>query len=314
MGYPLRHVPEGSVLVEVTINAIQGRYLLRPDRRGRVNELVLGVVGRAQRLTSISIVGISVLSSHAHLLIAPEDAEQMSAFMCHVDTNISKEIGRLHDWPGKLVTRRYRSIDVSNEEEDQVGRLRYLLAAGVKEQLVEKAVDWPGVHSARALTRDHPLRGWWFDRTREFAARRRGEVYGRFEYATEETVHLDPLPCWRHLPIEDVRRRVKDLICDIENEAAGERHATGKPVLGAEAVMEMDPHYRPPRLDRSPAPDFHARKKKVRRRMRDAYAWIVAEYREAAERLRAGDRQVDFPEGTFPPGLPFIPFPTARPP
>ncbi len=81
---------------------------------------MLGVVGRAQRLTSISIVGISVLSSHAHLLVVPQDAEQMSAFMCHVGRNISDEIGRLHDWPGKLVTRRYRSIEVSDEEEDRV--------------------------------------------------------------------------------------------------------------------------------------------------------------------------------------------------
>ncbi len=66
------------------------------------------------------------------------------------------------------------------------------------------------------------------------------------------------------------------------------------------------------KLDRSPAPDFHARRKKVRQAMRDAYAWVVAEYREAADRLRAGDRHARFPEGTFPPGLPFVPFP--RPP
>ncbi len=131
--------------------------------------------------------------------------------------------------------------------------------------------------------------------------RRRGEHYGRFEYATEETVYLDPLPRWRHLPTEEVRRRVKDLIRDIEREAAAKRRATEKPVLGTETVMEMDPHYRPAKLDRSPAPDFHARHKKTRK----AYAWVVAAYREAAERLRAGDRAVDFPEGTFPPGLPF---------
>ncbi len=35
-------------------------------------------------------------------------------------------------------------------------------------------------HSARALTRDHLLRGWWFDRSREYAAWRRGETYGRY--------------------------------------------------------------------------------------------------------------------------------------
>ncbi len=100
------------------------------------------------------------------------------------------------------------------------GGVQDLLGAGVKENLVERAVDWPGVHSARALTRDHPLRGWWFDRSREFAARRRNEQYGRYEYATEEEVVLEPLPGWRHLPIPEVRRRVRDLIRDIEREAA----------------------------------------------------------------------------------------------
>ncbi len=80
------------------------------------------------------------------------------------------------------------------------------------------------------------------------------------------------MPCWRHLPNEEVRRRVKDLIRDIEREAAAERRTTEKPVRGADAVTEMDPHYRPVKLDRSPAPDFHARKKKVRKAMRDAQA------------------------------------------
>ncbi len=127
-------------------------------------------------------------------------------------------------------------------------------------------------------------------------------------------MYLDPLPCWRHLPIQEVQRRVKDLIRDIEREAAPARRTTEKPVRGAEAVMEMDPHHRPAKLDRSPAPDFHARHKKTRKAMRDAYAWVVAAYREAAKRLRAGDRAVDFPEGTFPPGLPFVPFPVVRPP
>ena len=210
-----------------------------------------------------------------------------------------------------MLERRYRAIQVSNSEEDQIARL---LAAGVKEQLVEKAIEWPGVHSARALTRDHPLRGWWFDRSKEFAARRRGEIYGRYEYATEETVLLDPLPCWRNLPVEEVRRRVKELLREIEREAAVERRATERPVRGVEAVMATDPHFRPTHRDRSPAPDFHARDKRVHKAMRYAYAWVVSEHARAAERLRAGDRLVDFPEGTFPPGLPFVPFPRGQPP
>ncbi len=314
MSRPLRYIPPGGALVEVTLNVIQGRYLLRPDQRGRVNEVVLGVIGRAQRLFQMSLAGISVMSTHLHLLAVPEDADHLASFMAHVGGNLSKEIGRrgLHNWPGKLWQRRHRAILVSDQEEDQVARLRYLLGAGVKENLVERAIDWPGVHSARALTRDHPLQGWWFNRSREYAAWRRGEAYGRYQYATEETVVLDPLPCWRHLPIQDVRRQVKELIRDLEREAAAKRRAKDKQVAGADAVMEIDPHHRPEKLYRSPAPDFHARRKKVRQAMRAAYAWVVAEHRKAAERLRASDRQTRFPEGTFPPRLPFVPFP--RPP
>jgi hypothetical protein len=36
------------------------------------------------------------------------------------------------------------------------------------------------------------------------------------------------------------------------------------------------------------------------------YAIFVAAFREAAEQLRAGDRSAKFPEGSFPPGLPFV--------
>lgn len=58
----------------------------------------------------------------------------------------------------------------------QVGRLRFL-AHGVKEGLVGKVTEWPGVHAAE---------GYWFDRTQEYAARNRGEDFGRLTYATRE--------------------------------------------------------------------------------------------------------------------------------
>ncbi|MFL6260879.1 MAG: hypothetical protein ACJ76Y_14315 [Thermoanaerobaculia bacterium] len=38
----------------------------------------------------------------------------------------------------------------------------------------------------------------------------------------------------------------------------------------------------------------------------DAYALFVAAYRAAAEKLRAGIRDVVFPQGSFPPPMPFV--------
>ena len=47
---------------------------------------------------------------------------------------------------------------------------------------------------------------------------------------------------------------------------------------------------------KSPAPAFHAASLAVRRELWDAYALFVAAYRAAAEKLRAGIRDVALPE------------------
>ena len=69
----------------------------------------------------------------------------------------------------------------------------------------------------------------------------------------------------------------------------------------------MHPHHRPKKIKKSPAPRFHAFRGKVRRQLEEAYGEFVALYREAADRLRGGDREVEFPEDCFPPRLPYTP-------
>ena len=63
-----------------------------------------------------------------------------------------------------------------------------------------------------------------------------------------------------------------------------------------------------PRADRVSLLTLHAATKKVLKQLRDAHAEVVATFREASARLLAGEVDVVFPEGTFPPGLPFVPF------
>ncbi len=165
--------------------------------------------------------------------------------MQYVDSNIAREVGALVEWRGPFWARRYSAIVVSNEEEAQVSRLRYILAHGVKENLVERVLDWPGVHAARAILEDKPLTGYWFDRTQEYAARNRGEEFGRLTYATEETFSLSRLPCWAHLSHEEYRQRVAELIEEIELDARAARLERGLPVLGVGVVLRQRPHTQP---------------------------------------------------------------------
>ena len=203
---------------------------------------------------------------------------------------------------------------VSDEQEAQVGRLKYLLAHGVKEGLVARVEEWPGVCSAGALLHGKPLEGYWFDRTKEYAARNRGEDFGAMKYATREELVLSPLPCWEHLPPEQYRDRVAGLIEQIEAEGRAERESKGVEPLGVEAILRQNPTTRPNKTKKSPAPRVHAASKAARKVFREAYSAFVAAFREAAERLKAGDRSARFPAGSFPPAMPFVsPFP-ARPP
>jgi hypothetical protein len=169
---------------------------------------------------------------------------------------------------------------VSSNLAREINRLTgYGLAQGCKENFVERAEDWPGVHSIRALLDGEPLTGHWFSRTQEYAARRRGEAFDPFQYATREILVLSTLPCWKHLSPEAYRERVLGLVNDIDREAAVARANSGQPPLGREAILSEDPHHRPAKIAKSPAPFVHAASKAVRLALYGAYAWFVAAYR-----------------------------------
>ena len=300
----LRFVPEGGGLVEVTCRTIQGRLLLRPSQQ--LNDILLGVLGRAQALYPVEIVSFAFLSSHFHMLLRVQDAQQLAKFMGHFNGNLAREVGRLTGWFDRIWARRYQSILVSDEEAAQVDRLTYHLAQGVKENLVARVEEWPGVHCAHALRTGEPVYGTWYDRTlaRTLRLQRKQPEPGQVDI--RQTVVLSPLPCWKHLPPEKHRARIADLVRQIEVAAADEREKKGVDPLGAEQILAQDPETRPETLDRSPAPLVHAATQKIRKDLRDAYGWFVAAYREAAEKLRKGDRDVAFPRGSFPPHLPFV--------
>ena len=169
-------------LVEVTVRTIQARYLLRPGRR--LNEIFLGVLGQAQNLYPVRLHSVTCVSNHLHLLLTPKDSHQLSLFMGYVCGNLSDEIGRLYDWPGTVFPRRYTAIEVSDEEECMVERLKYSLSHGCKEGVVYSPAQWPGVNSAEALLTGKPLKGHWFSRTKEGNAELRGEKPSRLEFAT----------------------------------------------------------------------------------------------------------------------------------
>ena len=201
--------------------------------------------------------------------------------------------------------RRYTAIVVSDEEKAQVSRLKYLLSNGCKDSPVLSPREWPGASSTNALLDGSmKLHGTWLNFTKRFKLLRKDETPTREDIATPEVVVLTQLPCWADLDPEEYQKRILELVEQIEEETIEMHETAGTQPLGTHAIFAQDPHQKPRRFRKSPAPAFHAATKQKFLELREAYNAFVASYRIAAEELRNGVRNVVFPNGCFPPPLP----------
>jgi REP element-mobilizing transposase RayT len=299
MGWPLRMFQEEGCYF-VTSRCVQGRLLLRPS--AEVNEVVGGVLARAVQRSAgtVRLHAFTFASNHFHLLVWARGAA-LAGFMQYLRANLSRKVGRLVDWSGGFWERRYSAEPVLDDEA-LVGRLRYVLAHGVKERLVERSAEWPGLTCLPQLLGPARRVFQWFNSTRRWSKRGSEEVgggQGRFAQEWAEPVELEvaALPCWEGLGEEERQSAVRRLVEGVEAEA----RARDTPVLGARAVRAQHPHTRPEHLKRSPRPLGHASTRQALKALREQYRAFVAAFREAAARWMRGDFSASFPLFSFPP-------------
>ncbi|MFY0581506.1 transposase [Cystobacter fuscus] len=168
MGWPLRMFQEEG-LYFVTSRCFQGRLLLRPS--AEVNEVVGGVLARAVQQSdgTVRLHAFAFASNHFHLLVWARGAA-LASFMQYLRSNLSKKVGRLVDWSGGFWERRYSAEPVLDDTA-LVGRLRYVLAHGVKEGLVEKSTEWPGLTCLPQLLGPARRLFQWFNWTKRWSKR-----------------------------------------------------------------------------------------------------------------------------------------------
>ncbi len=308
---------EDGVLVEVTCRTIGAQALLVPaPEPRRFNEIVIGVMGRALEVSPLELCGAVFTANHFHLLAVVHEQQELSRFMHHLGCNLSKEVGRIRQRTGPMWARRYDGIVVSDEPEMQWHRLRYLLSHSGKEGLCASPLAGPGVHCARALVHGEKLEGCWFNRGKEWAARNQGKDYGYYDFATKYLVGFAPLPEYRHLAPEEYRAMVAELIWEIEEK--GRKDRDGDPVAGREKILSQNPFAAPTRrTKRSAKPLFHVASREKRDDLRQEISAFLTQFWDGSEALRSSlgrylAAAAGFPDGCYPPALPFRGSPPPR--
>ncbi|MDY7092767.1 MAG: transposase [Acidobacteriota bacterium] len=312
MRKPIRFVPPGGALVLVTHRCLQARFLLTPS--GQLNRLAKAIVARAARRAGVEVVVVLIFGNHVHLLLRVRDAHAMAQFMSYFAGNLAREAGRIHRWSGKFWHRQYSYSVVADDEESQVQILRYLLSHGCKEDLVASPLEWPGLHPASMILEGPVHRGIWVNRTALCRDRhnRPASPPKEEDYEQEEILELSQLPCWAVLSWEEYQKRVQVLVDEIEEETRSRHRKNGTHPLGRKKLLRQNPHAAPKKPKKGPGPLIIAASMAVKEAFEAAYRQVVAAYMAASAKLRAGDRLVTFPEGTFPPALTFVE-PTNRP-
>lgn len=268
--------------------------------------MVVGILSRALELFPVQLHGFTLLPTGYVALASYPDPEVMAGFHCHLNTNLSKEIGRFLQWQETVFPRRYGATELSIEPEVELRRLRNLLAAPAARNWVQSPRDWPGVSCVDSLLTGKPLCGIWIDRAAFWEAQRRGQKVTLADFTEERTVYFAPLPSMSELVPEARRRLVGELVREIDVEAAARHRADGTAPLGVAGVLALDPQVRPGRRKRRVRPWFYALDPELKEAMRTALLLIMAQYAAASQELKVGNRLARFPLHTFAPTLGFV--------
>ncbi len=316
MSHQIRYVPpdeSGWTVVEVCARCTNGTFLLAPSSELREN--LLGIIGRAQRLTGARIYLPDYQANHHHMLLGVRNAEQMAEFMYHVQHKTSVELRITRGWKGPKWETPYKPSFPGRDPADLARRFRYVLAQGCEAGLVSSPRKWPGVSAGAALWDGKlELQGKWIDRTALSRAKRTraGRRLTVEDFKVEETVFLSKLPGLDHLSDEDYCAWARQMIVDIEEKTRARHQREGTRPQGQWRLSRLSPFRTPKAMALGARPRVIARNKEERERLLAAFDWVTRAHRLARERQRAGELDVKFPADTFPSPRPYEGVPALR--
>jgi len=290
MSAHLRFQPEPWMTHMVTTRCLEGQQLMIPTED--TNKIIVGCFAYSLRRFEgrVTLSHLVVLSNHYHAIINAESQMALSAFMCHLNGCLGKELGVINDAHGHIWHRRYAS-HLLLDEGALVDAYKYLFANSVKEGLVEHPREWPGVHGYAALCEGRALEGVWVNRTALNAAARRAlkkrlPPPNPLEFTETLTLPLTPPPPWRAHPPAQLQATHQRWADEIAHTHAQQRQQRGERVLGRAAILTQPARRRHPLTARRPRPLCRAHCPHRHAQHHTAYRTFTAHYRAASHHLR----------------------------
>lgn len=269
----------------ITRSCTQQMFLLRPD--DELNAIFEYCLAVAAIEYGIVVILACVLSNHHHTVVF-DPLGNISEFCAYLHRLVAKATNALRGRRENLWSSEALSLVRLVDADDVLAKLVYAATNPVKDGLVAKVRDWPGVNTLGAL-----LEGRAIETTRPkrfFAA----------DGTMPETAVLKLEIPSSLGPPDEFRKRLGALCADTEKAFAEERRLAGKAVLGRDAILAQSWRAQPETLhdDSDVRPTIAARSLVARIKALAQYRVFLDAYRVARACWLAGKAAV-FPAGTY---------------
>lgn len=272
----------------ITRRCSQRQFLLRPD--AATNNAFLYCLAVAAQRARVWVLFAAAQSNHHHTGIF-DPLGTYPDFIEHFHKLLAKCMnvlrGRWENFWSPEQTSVLRLIDPA----DVLDKMVYALTNPVKDNLVAKVTQWPGINSLDAIMAGESVTAVRPD----FFFRKDGTM------PASVTLTFRRPPEFAEMRSDEFAGMLRDRVEAVEVDAEARRRATGGRVLGRQAILDQDwwdsPCSQAPRRELSPRVAAKNKWSHIEALQRNKQ--FADTYKLAFEAYRKGSKDVLFPAGTF---------------
>lgn len=271
----------------VTRRCTQRQFLLTPSPF--INETLIYLIGLAASRKGVLIHAVCIMGNHLHLVLTDTQGE-LCEFCRWLFEFIAKCVNASRGrWESLFASGTSYSRVELLDDDSVLDKIVYTLANPVLAGLVPGGKQWPGIRLGPwQLGKGHTAKRPSFFR-----------VDGAMP--AKASLGICKPPNFEHMDDKSYVEMIDKAVAKREEKVRRERSTQGKGFLGVKAIVEQSPTATPWSTEegrqlnpRVASPDKWRR---IQAHQRDK-AW-QEHYREALDRYRAGNTNVEFPAGTY---------------
>jgi len=277
-----RYVVPGQTYL-LTRRCLLRTFRLRPGPL--TNDIVLYCLAFAAWKTGVQVHAVCVMSNHVHALVT-DPAGRLPDFLREFHRSVAKALNAAQgQWENLWSTEKSHALPLADDYA-MIHRIAYIVTNPVKDGLVRRPEDWPGVLLWKPC--EMPVR--------------RPKVYFAEDGECPDEIVLrivrPPRPLW---PDEEWNRELERAIGLWVRIAHAKLAKEGRSFVGRDAVLSSSflRQARSHERKREPIPKVAATEPLAKRILEFIRKKFLVEYREALREWRAKARDVVFPHGTW---------------